>query len=299
MINSHSGEIAAIGVAIVWTITALSFEYSANRVGSLNVNLIRLPLALIYLTIFNYFTRNYAFPVDATSHQWIWLTISGIVGFVIGDMFLLKAFMLIGSRFSMLIMTLVPPLTAFLGWFFLKEKLMLYGFLGMCLTLVGILLAVNAHKDKESNKFSARSVKGILFAISGAIGQSFGLVLSKIGMGDYNAFAASQIRILAGITGFFTIIILMRRINKIIPALKNKEGMKGIIIGSFFGPFIGVSLSLYSIQHTHNTGVASTIMAVVPILIILPSVFIFNQKITRVEVIATFISVIGVALFFI
>ena len=299
MINPHTGELAAIGVAIVWTITALAFEYSANLVGSLNVNLIRLPLALIYLTIFNYFTRNYALPVDATTHQWIWLTVSGIVGFVIGDMFLLKSFMLIGSRFSMLIMTLVPPLTAFISWVFLNEKLMFYGFLGMCLTIVGILLAVNAHKDKESNKFSAKSIKGILFAIGGAIGQSFGLVLSKIGMGDYNAFAASQIRILAGIFGFITIIILMRRINNIIPALKNKQGMKGIIIGSFFGPFIGVSLSLYSIQHVRNTGVASTIMAIVPILIIIPSVFIFKQKITKTEVIATFLSVIGVALFFI
>jgi drug/metabolite transporter (DMT)-like permease len=299
MINSHLGELAAVGVAIVWTITALAFEYSANLVGSLNVNLIRLPLAFIYLTIFNYFTRNYALPLDATTHQWIWLTISGIVGFVIGDMFLLKAFMLIGSRFSMLVMTLVPPLTTIIGYVFLSEKLILFSFLGMCLTLSGIILAVNAHKEKESNKFSAKSIRGILFAIGGAIGQSFGLVLSKIGMGNYNAFASSQIRIIAGIIGFIAIILIMKRINNIVPAIKNKKGMKGIIIGSFFGPFIGVSLSLFSIQHAKNTGVASTIMAIVPILIIPPSVFMFKQKITKIEIIGTFLSVIGVTLFFI
>ncbi len=278
MIATHIGELAAFGVAIVWTITALAFEYAANRVGSLNVNLIRLPLALIYLTLFNLFTRNYALPTDAGSHQWIWLTLSGIVGFVIGDLFLLKSFMYIGSRFSMLIMTLVPPLTASIGWFVLNEKLALFSFFGMCLTIAGIIFAINVHKEKDSKKFSAKSVKGILFAFGGAIGQSSGLVLSKIGMRNYNAFAASQIRIIAGIFGFIVIFLIMKRINSILPAFRNREGLKGIIIGSFFGPFIGVSLSLFSIQHASNTGVASTIMAIVPILIYSTICFSFQTK---------------------
>jgi drug/metabolite transporter (DMT)-like permease len=299
MVGTHVGEIAALGVAIVWTITALAFEYSANRVGSLNVNLIRLPFALLYLSVFNFFTRNYALPFDANCHQWIWLTISGIVGYVIGDVFLIKSFMLIGSRFSMLIMTLVPPFTAFIGWIFLSEKLQMLSFVGMCLTIAGILVAVNAHRQKNSKKYSSESVKGIFFAIGGAIGQSSGLVLSKIGMGNYNAFAASQIRIIAGIVGFIAVIIILGRIKNIVTAIRNKDGMKGILIGSFFGPFIGVSLSLFSIQNSKNTGVASTIMAIVPILIIAPSVFLFKQKITKEEIIGTFLSLVGVALFFI
>jgi len=299
MITTHIGELAALGVAIVWTITALAFEYASNLVGSLNVNLIRLPFALIFLTVFNFFTRNYALPIDANNHQWIWLSISGIVGFVIGDLFLFKSFMLIGSRFSMLIMTLVPPLTAIIGRIFLSEKLTILSFFGMCLTIAGILLAVNSHKNKDSKKFSTGSLKGMLFAIGGVIGQSSGLVLSKIGMGTYNAFAASQIRIMAGIIGFIGVILVLGRINYIMPTFKNKEGMKGILVGSFFGPFIGVSLSLFSIQHSKNTGVASTIMAIVPILIILPSVYLFKQKITKAEIVGAFLSILGIALFFI
>jgi len=118
-------------------------------------------------------------------------------------------------------------------------------------------------------------------------------------MGHYNAFAASEIRIIAGIVGFLILIFFLKRLTAILPAFKNKEGMKGILIGSFFGPFIGVSLSLYSVQHSSNTGVASTIMAIVPILIIPPSILLFKQKISIAEVLGAFISVIGVALFFI
>jgi drug/metabolite transporter (DMT)-like permease len=295
--ESHIGELSALGVAIVWTITALAFEDASNKVGSLNVNLLRLPIALVLLCIFTIFSRGIALPTDATSHQWIWLTLSGLVGFVFGDLFLFKAFTYIGSRFSMLIMTIVPPFTAFIGWLTLNEKLGLFNFLGMFLTIGGIILAVNSHKDKATNKFSKKSVLGIAFAIGGAIGQGGGLILSKIGMQNYNAFASSQIRIIAGIIGFTTIILIMGRMKECIPALKNKSGMKSILIGSFFGPFIGVSLSLFSIQHT-NTGVASTIMSIVPILIIPASVYMFKQKINLAEIIGAILSVSGVALFF-
>jgi drug/metabolite transporter (DMT)-like permease len=299
MFFNHIGEFSALVVAIVWTITALAFEYSAFRVGSLNVNLLRLPLGFFFLSVFTFFTRGYILPVDASFNQWFWLLLSGFVGFVIGDLFLLKSFVLIGSRFSMLIMTLVPPITTILGWLILNEKLLTHGFIGMILTVTGILIAIISHKDENTKKFSFKSTKGIFYAVGGAIGQSTGLILSKIGMGNYNAFAASQIRIIAGIFGFLCLIFLLGRIKLIVPAIRNREGMKGILIGSFFGPFVGVSLSLFSIQHAQNTGVASTIMAIVPILIIPPSIFLFKQKITRAEIIGTLLSVIGVALFFI
>lgn len=295
---SHIGEFAALGVAIVWTITALSFEYAANRVGSLNVNLLRLPLALVYLCIFTFFTRGNALPTDASTHQWTWLLLSGIVGFVIGDLFLFKSFMHIGSRFSMLIMTLVPPITALLGWLFLDESLTWFYLFGMILTVSGIVLAINSHKNIETKKFSKHSIRGILYAIGGALGQSGGLVLSKIGMQNYNPFASTQIRIIAGIIGFTLIMIFMKRIKLGVAALKNKEGMKGIIIGSFFGPFIGVSLSLFAVQHA-NTGVASTIMSIVPILIIPPSILFFKQKVTVAEIAGAILSVAGIVLFFI
>jgi drug/metabolite transporter (DMT)-like permease len=67
---------------------------------------------------------------------------------------------------------------------------------------------------------------------------------------------------------------------------------------TFFGPFLGVSLSLMAVQYT-SAGIASTIMALTPIIILLPSKLIFKQVVTAKEVIGAFISVIGVSLFFI
>lgn len=298
MFNSHLGEFAALLTAFCWTATALAFESASLKVGSIAVNLIRLLLAFIFLSIFSYFTRGYLLPTDATSNAWIWLSISGIIGFVIGDLFLFESYTIIGSRIAMLIMTTVPPITAILSWAMLGETLSLFNLFGMLLTISGISLVIlNREKGNKSIKIK-HSIKGLLFAFIGSIGQSIGLVFSKIGMGSYNAFAATQIRVIIGIIGFSILITMWKKWNNVGAAVININAMKRIGIGSIFGPFLGVSLSLYAVQHTH-AGIASTIMSIVPVLIIPPAVFIMKQKVTIKEIIGAIISVIGVALFFI
>jgi drug/metabolite transporter (DMT)-like permease len=298
--HQYIGEIAALLTAVFWTISALAFESASLKVGSLVVNIIRLILGFIFISIFTLFFRNgYIFPTDASPDNWFWLILSGLVGFLFGDLFLFKAFTVIGSRFSMLIMSLAPPITAFFGWIILGEKLTLFNYLGMTITLSGIAIAI-FNRDSENNKKIALKLapRGILFALAGATGQALGLVLSKFGMKDYNPFAAAQIRILAGIIGFFVLITLLKRWGKVHQAIYNLKAMRGISSGAFFGPFLGVSFSLLAIKYT-ETGIASTIMTLVPVLIILPAVIFFKEKITFLETVGAIISVCGVALFFI
>jgi drug/metabolite transporter (DMT)-like permease len=298
--SNYTGELAALATALFWTITALSFEVASRNIGSLAVNMIRLVLAFIFLSIFNLIARGYILPTDASSHAWLWLSISGLIGFVFGDYFLFKAFAIIGARVSMLIMTLVPPITAVIGWLIIGESMTLLEITGMILTVSGIGMAIFSRSSNGKNKKLRLSypLKGILLAFGGTVGQAVGLVLSKYGMGDYHAFAATQIRIIAGMLGFAVIIILLKKGVLIRNAFKSKPGMIGTGIGSVFGPFLGVSFSLLAVKYA-ATGVASTIMAIVPILIIPPSVIFFKQKVSWLEVLGAFISVGGVTLFFI
>lgn len=296
-LNNHLGEFAALLTAIFWTVTSFSFESASRRVGSVAVNILRLVVAFIFLSIFNLIQTGYILPSDATYENWIWLSLSGLVGFVFGDLFLFKSYTIIGSRFSMLIMTLVPPITALFSWIIMDERLTLFHYLGMTLTFTGIAIAIfnrNGKGEKISLKLSPR---GILFAFGGALGQALGLVLSKFGMKDYNPFAATQIRVIAGIIGFSLLITLINRWKGIIAALHNKDGMKSLSVGAFFGPFLGVSFSLVAVKYT-EAGIASTIMALVPVFILFPAVVIYKQKVTIPEIIGALVSVSGVALFF-
>jgi drug/metabolite transporter (DMT)-like permease len=296
--HNNQGEILALLTAVFWTITALAFESASIKVGSLAVNIIRLFFGLLFLSLFTWIRQGQFFPVGASGENWLWLSVSGIIGLVLGDLFLFKSYTLIGSRFAMLIMALVPPITAIFGFLLLGERINLLSYGGMFLTILGIAMAILGRKKESKGLKLKLSPLGLLYAVGGAIGQALGLVFSKMGMEDYDPFAATQIRIIAGFAGFAIIAGVMHRWKMIFASLKNVAAMKGIVIGSFFGPFLGVSFSLWAILYT-ETGIASTIMSIVPILILPAAVLLFRQKVTWSEAIGAIISVAGVALFFI
>jgi len=303
---AHLGEFAALLTTIFWTITALSFESASKRIGSLHLNLLRLGLAVIFLAVFSTIRRGMAFPVDASQHAWIWLAMSGIVGFVIGDFCLFQAFIITGARISMLLMTLAPVFAAITGWIIMDEQLSMRGLFGMLLTLTGIAIVIFTRTpDKNRNtgeirqKFSmSYPLKGIILALVASAGQGVGIVLSKFGMKGYDPFAASHIRVITGFVGFGLLFSIFGKWKELPVSLRDAKAMKWLVIGSIFGPFLGVSFSLIAVQHT-KAGIAQTIMSLVPVLIILPSVLINKERVTIREMIGAVIAVSGVMLFFI
>ena len=297
-VNTHLGEFSALLVAIFWTVSALAFEAASLRLGSVAVNILRLFIGLVFLSILTFILRGRILPTDATNENWLWLTLSGLVGFVFGDLFLFKSYTIISSRFSMLIMTLVPPLAAFFGWMIIGEHLTPLNFLGMTLTFAGIFMAIFS-RENENERFKMKlAPRGVLYAFGGAVGQALGLVLSKFGMKDYDPFSATQIRIIAGLTGFAILVTIMKRWASVNAALRDAKGMKPLTVGAFFGPFLGVSFSLLSVKYT-KAGIASTIMALTPVFILLPAAILHKEKVTFKEIAGAVISVGGVALFFV
>lgn len=298
-IVSHPGEIYALLAAVCWTVTAMSFESAGKKVGSLSVNILRLVIALAFFSAYGALIRGYALPLDAGWFAWKWLGLSALVGFCIGDLCLFRAFVLIGSRISMLVMSAVPPITALIGIVILGETLTPLAWMGMALTVSGISLAV-LNRDPKRRKHpnhAPRPVKGLIYALGGAAGQALGLVLSKFGMGDYDAVAATHIRVIVGTIGFCIIFSATRRWPYVVQAIKHRRAMGGILLGSFFGPFLGVSFSLLAVKYT-DAGIASTIMAIVPVLIIPPAILVFKERVTFLEILGACAAVTGVALLF-
>lgn len=297
MITSRIGELAALGTALSWTVMGMFFESAGKKVGSLAVNFIRLVFGFIFISIFTYFVRGQVFPMDASLHNWTWLGISGVMGFFLGDIFLFQAYIEIGTRITLLIMAASPPITAILGFVFLNETLSPLGIIGMIVTILGISIVILS-RDTGERKFKLNhSLKGVSFALLGAVGQAVGTILTKIGMGDYNAFAATQIRIIAGFFAFLVLFLFLNRWSDLRKAVRDKSTMFLIALGSLVGPFIGVSLQLISLQYT-TAGVSSTIIAIMPVLIIPLSIIIYKEKITAREILGALCSVLGVGILF-
>lgn len=295
------GELAALGTALCWTASSLAFAAAGRRMGSLSLNLVRLVLAFVFLGLYNLARRGLLLPLDASAEAWGWLFVSGLVGFVLGDMCLFRAFLLIGPRVAMLVMSLAPPIAAVLGWVLLGERLSVLGILGMAVTLVGVA-AVVFERTGETKAADpgpkGESGKGVLLAFGGAAGQAVGLVLSKIGMKTYDPFAATQIRIIAGIVGFSFLFTFIGWWGRTAVAVRDRAGLGFAALGAIAGPFVGVSLSLLSIQYT-ETGVAATIMATTPVLLIPAVILLHKEHVTLRAALGALIAVGGVALLWI
>lgn len=298
MLKSNIGELAALGTAICWSISATSFELSGKKVGSLSVNYIRLAIGFVFISIFTFFTRGMFFPIDATSHNWIYLSISGLIGFFIGDLFLFQSYLEVGARVSMLIMATSPPITGLLSFLIFGERLKMISIIGMAITMIGISIVILSKNPGEKKIQVSHSIKGLIYAFLGSLGQSVGLIFSKLGMGSYNPFAATQIRIITGFISFTILFLYLKKWDDLKIALKNKKAMVGISIGALFGPVIGVSLSLLSLQYT-SAGISSTITSIVPVIIIPVSILVFKEKVKLKEILGAIVTVTGVVMLFI
>jgi len=305
---------AALGTALAWTLTAIAFEYAAKRIGSLVLNLLRLLVGFVFLGTYCLIARGSFLPLDAPISSWLWLGASGLVGFVIGDLLLFQAFIDIGSRIAMLVYATAPAMTALLGLAVLGERITLIGAGGMAATLAGIAIVVlskraagasaNASPPAPAPAPAGRSrrLRGIVLALGGAAGQAGGLILGKLGMGSASAspsadaldpFQGTQIRVAAGILGFAAVILATRSWKGVLSALKDRKALASLSLGSFFGPFLGVSLSLLAVT-TGNAGVASAIMSIVPVLIIAPSALILKERVAPREILGAVAAVAGV-----
>jgi drug/metabolite transporter (DMT)-like permease len=301
--QSHIGEFAALLTALFWTFSAIAFTSAGKRIGSLSVNIWRLIVGLAFIILFTFLAYGSPIPLDISPKSWIWLSLSGFVGVFLGDLFLFKSYTIIGPRISLLVMSLAPPLAALISWVALGESLTTMGFMGMTVTLAGICLVVLMRKkgaDEEKKSFKLRyHPRGIFFAFLGAIGQASGLVMSKVGLSTTtNPFYGSEIRLFAGLFGFILLITYLKRWPSIFQSVKNPMAMGMVSIGGFFGPFVGITLSLFAVQHA-NPGVVQTIVSINPVLIIPFAMWLYHDKITLREALGALVAVVGVSLFFV
>lgn len=295
--SSYMGQLAALSAACLWAFTALSIEGAARRIGSLTVNLVRLVFAFLFLAAVGVAVRGLPLPTDATPHNWIWLTVSGLVGFTFGDLCLYRAYIVLGSRLSSLMMSLVPPITALIGWMVLGEILTPRDLLGMTLTVGGIAWAILERQRPDAAVPRSVTPKGVALGLGGALGQAGGLILSKIGMAGYNVFAATQVRVIAGLAGYSLLFFALRWWPNVRTGIRDRKALGFAAVGAFFGPFLAVTLALVAIRET-VAGVAASIMALTPVLIIPLVVLLRREKVGIGGLLGALVAVSGVAILF-
>jgi len=123
MLLTYLGEIAALLASICFAIGP-TFNTLATRLAKVTtVNRARLIFTFLLLLLPHWLMQGALFPTTVPLNNLFWLGLSGLFALVLGDTLLFEAFNRIGTRLSMLIISLIPVISSTLAWFILDEKL--------------------------------------------------------------------------------------------------------------------------------------------------------------------------------
>lgn len=298
----YIGELAALATSLFFSLGPTFFTFAGREVGSVVVNRTRLIFASLLLFVAHFIMLGTLWPLDAAPDRWLWLSISGIVGLVIGDAFLFQALIQIGPRLTLLMFSLSPLLATGMAFIFDGETLTTIQILGMGITLAGVgwVVTERTAAQEDQKQIAPRAyIIGLLFALGGAAGQAGGLYTARLGMyGDFPVISAQIIRMLCATALMWIITIFSGQAGKTFRSLREKPiAIKYIAIASVLGPFLGIFFSLLAIQHT-SMGVASTLQALPPVFLIPISYFFFKEKISFRAITGTVIALAGVVVLF-
>jgi drug/metabolite transporter (DMT)-like permease len=301
-----SGELIALITTLCWSLGIFPFTEAAKRIGSAPLNQYRLLLAWIIISIILFFWNDLNFVelfTEPQPYHFIFLGLSGIIGFSIGDYCSFNSFKLLGPKLASLYTTFAPGAALLIGYIALNESVNLIGIFGILITVSGVIWLTLSKKDSNAAKQVGytRDKRGIIFGIIGALCQGTGLVLSKYGMDYYEVklptMHAVWIRLLFAFSAAFIVSLLAGKLKaNSKPFFTNeKNNLPFLFFGTILGPVMGVTLSLFAIQKL-EVAVAQTIFALLPLFVLPISLIIYKERITSQSVFACLLALVGVLL---
>ena len=299
------GLLAATTTLVSWSFGTLSFLKASRLMDPGLLNRARLGLAVIAtLTIASVAagTSPWSLLASTTSGSWLWLGLSGFIGLTIGDLFGFTSLRILGARRQSVIGTTAPVASALFGFALLGEHMSASDVLGMMLSIGGVMYAMNSERERSEvagDGFGSFSL-GVLLAIGGAACQGAGLVLAKMGMTGQNAaitpFHATFLRMIVGFGATYFVDVVRRAPHRPLrEAFAMPEARSAMLLGTVFGPVIGVTMSLVAARNL-DVAVAQTIMSMVPFMVMAIMRLGYSQPVPLRSLLGAIISLAGVVL---
>jgi drug/metabolite transporter (DMT)-like permease len=297
---TYIGELAAVTTSVCYSFSSVMYTFAGRKFSSLVINRLRLILAVLLLISTHWIIRGLPFPLHAGLPRWFWLGTSGIIGLALGDYFLFQAYRCIGPRLTMLMMSLAPILTTLMAWVFFGETLGMLSLLGIGLTIGGVAWVIfdRGSEGNRRNDADARG-RGLLFGLGATVSQAVGVILAKEGLqGGFPAVSANVIRMTSAMVALWALTFFQKQVRLTFEqAEKQRRSVLLILGGAIVGPFLGVSLSLFSLQRA-DVGVASTLSSLSPIFLLPISYVVFKERFGWTAILGTLLALSGVAVLF-
>ncbi len=274
-----SGEIAAVLTAVCFAYNAIQFNIAGQRITSVIVNRMRILWALPLLILLHWLLLGTLLPLDADWERFGWLSLSSLIGFVLGDAALFEALVLLGARLTVLLTTLIPFFGSLIAWVSLGERITLGEWPFILLTMGGVAWVITERPQGGATR-PRRLLLGLALGLFATFAQALGLVFSKLGLsGDYPALSGTLIRTAVAVILLWLPAVARRRIWHDFKALRDGVARQALLKGTVIGPVIGVTLSLYAVQYA-RVGIATTLMGLIPIFLLPLARIILKERVS-------------------
>ena len=297
MINL-AGASAALSAAVLWAFSAIIFENISKKVSSIRLNFYKGLIALVLLALTSLILGERIPNIDWI--EMLVLAISGVIGIALGDTAYFQAVKKVGARRALTMFTLSPPMVALIALIFLGEQLSLRTWIGIMITVGGVMWVVTEVSGDEKMQISKDDLlRGILFGAFAALGQATGVVMTRSALiqTDLTALQSTIVRLAPALAALIIIIRILERGSKIpLKESMDKKLIGMVVLSSIIGAYICLWLQQIAIENL-PAGIAQTVLSTSPIFI-LPMSAVRGEKISVRAITGAVLAIVGIMLIF-
>lgn len=293
------GELAALGAALSWTVSALLYKKALEKVKPVSANIIRLSctsgVLLVFLLVIGKLWVLWDLPIQIT----VLAVVSGLIGLGLGDTLYLVSLRMVGVARAVPLTCTYPLFNLLWAVFLVGEPLTLSSALGAVVIVLGIWLL---SYEKESVVQGVRRsvlLKGVAAALVTAVLWSVSITMMNLAVQEApdldHALVINTIRAAAvgGVLLAFSP-VLDRKLDFL---RVDRRTMLALVAGGIVALGLGWFFLTYSFVLTLETR-AVPISSTTPLFSTLAGIALLHERITAKTALGSVVVVLGVFLIF-
>lgn len=255
------GEGMALASAFLWAVAVLAFEEAGKRFSPWQLNVFK---GVVAVSLFGVTALALGIAPwrEVTLAGAGGLALSGLIGITLGDTAYFASLQRLGTRRCLLMGILSPPMTALLGWLFLRETLALHEAFGILLTLTGVAWVVSQQQEDTSPR---QIGLGVVYGIVAVLGQAMGALFTRSVFAHSNpsALTTALIRLSAATLALLPGLAFTRPQETARHTSGRSWRERGVLMafaGTLLGTYIAMMMYMSALKYASSTGVVQTLL---------------------------------------
>jgi len=194
--DALTGTLFVLGAIITWGAYFPYAKLILQKISPVDFLIFRLGIGTIVLALLNLRLRK-SFRIE--KRDLVIVLGAGVIGIIIHQIVQLNGLRFTSATNTGWILTLIPPVTGLLGWFFLKERVRGRQILGLTIATIGVVFFVSKGHPEQ---LSLGKNLGDVLAFISVITWSIYTIMTKARLGRYDPLAVSVIHMFLGFLFF-------------------------------------------------------------------------------------------------